>query len=116
MPRADVGYWQILLQKSVETGFAVLLSFSTGTLNAPNADLAPFSVAALRPPNSMHKYLSCPISRLPVQEADTILRVPERLPGLHPLHLQWFAGMIDVPLAAVSAPAAGVGRRSVYPW
>jgi hypothetical protein len=33
--------------------------------------------------SSMHKYLSCAISRLPVLEANTIARVW----GLHPLHL-----------------------------
>jgi hypothetical protein len=49
----------------------------------------------------MHQYLSRAISRLPVLEANTILRVPGHLPGLHPQHLQCFAGWSTV-LARVS--------------
>ncbi len=64
--------------------FAVLLSSSTGTLNARDADLTTLTFAA---ETAMHKYLSCAISRLPVLEANTILRVSGHLPGLHPLHL-----------------------------
>jgi hypothetical protein len=56
----------------------------------------------------MHKYLSCTISRLPVLEANTILRVSGRLPGLQPLHLQCRAGMTDAAFAAVSEPALGL--------
>src|SRR5712692_7048467 len=53
----------------------------------------------------MHKYLSCAISRLPVLEANTILRVSERLPGLHPIHLYWFrTRMTGAPFAARRRP------------
>ena len=36
----------------------------------------------------MHKYLSCTISRLPVEGAGSTLHLSERVPGLHPLALQ----------------------------
>ena len=36
----------------------------------------------------MHKYLSCTISRLPVEGAGSSVHLSERVPGLHPLALQ----------------------------
>jgi hypothetical protein len=64
--------------------FAVLLSSSTGTLNARDADLASRTFAAAQ---TAKQHLSCATSLLPVLEANTILRVSGRLPRLHPLHL-----------------------------
>ena len=54
--------------------FAVLLSLSTGTLNARDADIASPTFAAARTA-AMHKSLSCTISRLLFLEANTILRM-----------------------------------------
>jgi hypothetical protein len=39
---------------------------------------------------AMYTYLPSAISRLPAPEKDTVFRVSERLPGLHPIHLHWF--------------------------
>jgi hypothetical protein len=49
----------------------------------------------------MHKYLSRAISRLPVLETNTILRVSGHLPGLHPQRLQGW-GNWSIDLARVS--------------
>jgi hypothetical protein len=58
----------------------------------------------------MRKYLSCTISQLPVLEANSLLRVSGRLPGLRPQHLQcsssWSTGLARVsdvidPIAAI---------------
>src|SRR5262245_42419427 len=44
----------------------------------------------------MYKCLSCTLWRLSSSETVTIVRVSERLPGLHSLHLYWFrTGMTD---------------------
>src|SRR5262245_21979048 len=51
----------------------------------------------------MYKHLSCTLSRLSSSESGAIVRVSERLSGLHPIHLHWFrTRMTDVPFAAVS--------------
>jgi hypothetical protein len=57
---------------------------------------------------AMQKYLSCAISRLPVLEANTILRVSGHLPGLHPLHLCWSSW--STVLARVSVVIDREGR------
>jgi hypothetical protein len=52
----------------------------------------------------MHKYLSRAISRLHISEANLTIRVYERLPGLHPIHLHWsWTGMTDRPFLAVGS-------------
>ena len=54
----------------------------------------------------MHEHLPCTLSRLSSSEPVANLRVPERLPGLHPIHLHWLrARMTDAPFAAVSGSA-----------
>ena len=53
--------------------FALLLLLSTGTLNARDADLASFTLAAAHTTTAMHEYLSRAISRLYGLEANTIL-------------------------------------------
>jgi hypothetical protein len=68
--------------------FAALLSLSTGTLNARDADLASRTFAAAQTAKTpMHQCLSYTISRLLFPEPDTLLRMPGRLPGLRPVHL-----------------------------
>jgi hypothetical protein len=59
----------------------------------------------------MPKHLSCAISRLPVLEANTILRVSRHIPGLQPFHLLCCAGMTDVP---VTQRASGGHQRSAH--
>jgi len=53
----------------------VLLSLSTGKLNASDADFASLTFAAAQTVTAMQKYLSSAISQLPVLEENTILRV-----------------------------------------
>src|SRR5215472_5434409 len=61
---------------------------------------------------AMHEYLSCAISRLPSYEAATILRVPERLPGLHPILLYRFGTRIALRAAVPKiAESASPGDR-----
>jgi len=66
--------------------FALLLSLCAGTLNARDADLTSIKLAAAHSA-AMREYVSCALSRLPVLEANPVLRVSGHLSGLHPLHL-----------------------------
>ena len=54
----------------------------------------------------MHEHLSYAASQLPIPKSNSIFRVPGRLPGLRPLHLQCRARITDAPF--VSDP--------VYSW
>ena len=68
--------------------FALLLSFSTGTLNARDADLDSLIFAAAQTANQ--QCINTCRARYrdrPVLEANTISRMSGHLPGLHPLHL-----------------------------
>jgi hypothetical protein len=68
--------------------FALLLSLSTETLNARDADLASLTFAAAQTAKQQcintcrARYRDC----LSLKQ-NTILRVSGHLPGLHPLHL-----------------------------
>src|SRR5262245_44694250 len=60
----------------------------------------------------MHEHLSCTLSRLSSSEPIAIVRVSERLRGLHPIHLYWFrTRMTDVPFAASSNASADSTER-----
>ena len=75
---------------AVSVFVALLLSSSTGTLRARDADPASHTFAAAQTAKTaMHKYLPCTISRLPVQKTNTFLRVSECFPRLQPPYLQW---------------------------
>ena len=68
--------------------FAVFPFFSTGTLNARDADLAPYSIAAAQTAKQQctntcrARYRDC-LSKKQIPSFE----VSERLPGLHLLHL-----------------------------
>ena len=91
--------------------FAALLVFSQATLTrAGHRRCTPHPCGGSDRKTAMHKCLSCTLSRLPIPEANTNLRMPGRLSGLHSLQVCRCEGLTVLP--AISAPAARSGFLS----